>query len=461
MIFRQWSVWTKCIVVLSTMGFAPVAQADLWRTGYFPGWEQYTNMPASSIDFSALTHIIHFSLVPKSNGTLDSDVNAVAFSYSTDVVARAHAAGVKVLICVGGGNTETLFQRATTPAHLPSFINNLTNFMAARNYDGIDVDWEPLPTTDFKKYTNLVYGLRAALNQFPQPKLLTAAVGAYPPSGDPPSDQYLMFADLQSQFDQINIMTYDLSGPYDGWVTWFNSPVYDGGYRFLSSATLVPSINGSVANFTNNGVAAGKLGIGVPFYGYVWTGGIGQGGANLTGPRQAWNKTPTVTAPMYTSIISNYYQPALYHWDTNAQAAYLSITNAKATNNMFISYDDGRASRAKVSYARNHGLGGIMIWELALDHTTNAPDPLLQAIKESVAAPGPSKIEYAGEDIDLTFLGISPGSYRILWSNTLASNSWNALLITNVPGAGGLLEIQDPGAMTNDPERFYRVQTPP
>jgi chitinase len=440
----------------------PIAgRADLWCTGYFPGWEQYSSMPASNIDFTALTHIIHFSLVPKTDGTLDSDANAIAFSYSTDLVARAHSAGLKVLICVGGGGTETVFQKSTTTAHLPVFINNLTNFMATRGYDGIDVDWEPLPTGDAVKYTNLIYGLHLALDKFPQPKLLTVAAGAYPPYGDPASDQYLMFAAIQDQLDQINIMTYDLSGPYDGWVTWFNSPLYDGGYRFASSGGFVPSVNGSVANFTNNGVAPGKLGVGVAFYGYVWTGGTGLSGANLTGPRQSWNTAPVVTTPGYTAIISNYYQPALYHWDTNAQAAYLSITNAKATNNIFLSYDDERTCQAKVSYARNHNLGGIMIWELALDHTNSAPDPLLQAIKQAVAAPGPAGIQCAGDDIDLTFLGISLGSYRILWGNALASNSWNTLLITNVPGLGGLLQICDPGVITNQTGRFYRVQTPP
>ncbi len=455
MIFRRLCCWAKRIAILSLMCLAPMARADLWRTGYFPGWEQYTNMPASSLDFSALTHIIHFSLVPKSTGALDSDANALAYSYSTDLVTRAHAAGLKVLICVGGGKTETVFQKATTTIHLPVFIKNLTNFMAARNYDGIDVDWEPLPLADFPKYTNLIYGLRSALNKFPQPKLLTVAVGAYPPSGDPPSDQYLKFADLQNVLDQINIMTYDLSGPYDGWVTWFNSPLYDGGYRFASSGTLVPSINGSVANFTNNGVAAGKLGIGMPFYGYVWTGGTGRGGTNLTGPRQPWKTLPVVNTPMYTSIISNYFQPALYHWDTNAQAAYLSITNARATNNMFISYDDERACQVKVSYARDHGLGGIMIWELALDHTTNAPDPLLQAIKESVAPPAPLALQYADDDLDLTFLGLS------LWSNPPASNSWSNLLLTNISGAGGPPEVQDPGALTNQSEPSFHVQSPP
>ena len=46
------------IGIVSILGVS--ARADLWRTGYYPGWEQ-SAMPAGSIDFNALTHIIHFS----------------------------------------------------------------------------------------------------------------------------------------------------------------------------------------------------------------------------------------------------------------------------------------------------------------------------------------------------------------------------------------------------------------
>ena len=122
-------------------------------------------MPASSIDFTALTHIIHFSVVPNSDGTLDSSANSISTANSTDVVSQAHAAGRKVLICVGGAGTESLFQGATSPANLPVFINNLTNFMATRGYDGVDIDWEPLPSTDAQQYTNLVIGLPIRLER--------------------------------------------------------------------------------------------------------------------------------------------------------------------------------------------------------------------------------------------------------------------------------------------------------
>ncbi|HUA68738.1 MAG TPA: glycoside hydrolase family 18 protein [Candidatus Saccharimonadales bacterium] len=454
--------YRKIAVILSAGSlclFFYVAHADLWSTGYYPGWEQGA-MPASSIDFTALTHIIHFSVIPNTDGTLNSSDNGVTLVNSSDIVSRAHATGKPVLICVGGADSESDFQAATSPANLPVFINNLTNFMASRDYDGVDLDWEPLTDADAGQFTNLVNGLRSALNNFPQHKLLTVAAGAYPPYGDSPTAEYAMFAALQNQFDQINIMTYDLSGPYPGWVTWFNSPIYDGGYRFPSTGGLVPSVDGAVGNFIANGVSPAKLGIGIAFYGDIWQGGAGTSTGGVTQPRQSWTNAPSMDQSAYNTIMVDYYQTNLYHWDSSAEAAYLSISNANSANDMFISYDDQRTCQSKVSYARNHDLGGVMIWELAQDHQIGQPDPLLQALKQALAPPDLIAIQNVGPNIQLSFTSLPLGSYRVEWTSDLASNVWNTLVVTNVSGPGGVLQVIDPGA-ASQPQRFYRVQTPP
>lgn len=266
-----------------------------------------------------------------------------------------------------------------------------------------------------------------------------------------------MYAALQNQFDQINIMTYDMAGPYPGWVTWFNSPIYNGGYHFPSSGGLVPSIDVAVNNFINYGVAPGKLGIGIAFYGYVWT---GAGGAGVTGPRQSWTTAPTITAYRYNTIMSTYYQTNRYHWDASAQAAYLSVTNAGPVDSMFISYDDQRTCQAKVSYARNRRLGGIMIWALGQDYQSGQPEPLLQAVNQALTTPGLLSIERTNQDVQLGFASLPLGSYRVQWTSNMATNSWNTLALTNVSGSGGLLQVTDTNS-SSQPQRFYRVQTPP
>jgi len=445
--------WQKGLVSFGVGAcLLPIAlRADLWCTAYYPGWEQGA-MPASGIDFTPITHVIHFSLVPNSDGTLNSSANSLTPANSMDILSHAHAAGKKVLVCVGGADSQTGFQGATSFANRAAFTTNLVNLMSARGYDGIDIDWEPLDPSDANQYTNFVNGLRIALNAINPRPLLTAAI-ASPPT--PPT----LIAAVQAQFDQINLMTYDLSGPYPGWVTWFNAPIYDGGYTFPSTGGLVPSADGMVNSVTNAGVPPGKLGIGIAFYGWIWSGGTGTSTAGAALPRQSWTTAPVTTQLGYNAIFSTYYQSNLYHWDTAAQAAYLSIDNSGSSNDKFISYDDQRTCQSKVSYARNRRLGGVIIWELAQDHHAGQPDPLLQAIKQALATPGEVAIQRNGSDIDLSFASIPLGSYRLQWSTDLSSGSWNTLAVTNISGTGGVLHVQDPVA--NHAQRFYRVETPP
>ncbi len=430
-----------------------LASADLRVTAYYPGYRQSYLTP-SNIDFSALTHAIHFSVVPNADGTL-TIANGLTPAYSSSLVSAAHAAGRKALICVGGANSQSGFQGATTPAHLAAFVDNLTNFMATYHYDGVDLDWEPLDTSDTTQFTNLVNSLRQALDRFAARPLLTVATASQP----------ALFANLQGTFDQINLMTYDLAGPWPGWVTWFNSPIYDSGYRFPSTGGLIPSSDGMVHDFIAAGVAPAKLAVGIAFYGVVWAGGTGTstGGAAL--PRQSWTTAPTTTAIAYFDLMSTYFQSNLYHWDASAQSAYLSLDNAGSSNDKFISYDDEHTCQAKVSYARNQGLGGVMIWEIGQGYRSSQPsgqrDPLLQAIKQAVlATPDFTAVVRTNQDIQLDFLSLPLTLYRIEWTTNLASGSWN-VFTNNLQGTGGVLQFTDPAVPGPQTARFYRVRTPP
>jgi chitinase len=453
-------------VLFPLLSSAPSAHADLRITAYYPGYKQ-SLMPASNIDFSVVTHLIHFSVVPNSDGTIDPGQNGITAARSADVVSRAHTAGRKVLICVGGASSEPGFQGATISANLSFFVSNLVGFVSSNSYDGIDIDWEPLPSSDFNQYTNLVIALRLALNGLSPAKLLTVAAAAYPPYPDFSNDEFVMYDSIQDQLDQINLMTYDLSGPYAGWVTWFNSPIYDGGATFPKSTRRLPSIDVPVNSFLSNGVAASKIGVGTPFYGFVWRGGNGTSTGGVTQPQQSWTNAPSTTAVPFSTIMSTYYQSNLYYYDTAAQAAYLSVNNPVSTNDEFISYDDEHSTEAKVSYARNNSLGGLMIWELSQDYEATAPagqrNPLLQSVKQALLAPGVSSIQLTNQDIKISFTTAPLGVYRVLVTTNLSAASW-ITLTNNLSGNSngvGVSTASDPGALQNQPHRFYRVQTPP
>ncbi|HWP82733.1 MAG TPA: glycosyl hydrolase family 18 protein, partial [Bacteroidota bacterium] len=377
---------TFIMSLIATVSFTPslgYAQSDIWVSAYYAGWMQgYANngrLPAQKIDYSTFTHIIHFSLVPRTDGTLDSDANSITLINSQELVTRARAAGTKVIISVGGWASDVGFRGATSSANLSRFINNLISFMQSRGYDGIDIDWERLESSDASQYVTFITQLRNALDTITPRPLLTAAV-AWQPS---------ILAQVHDKFDQINIMSYDYSGAWPGWVTWHNAPIYDGGYTFPSTGKPVPSIDGHVGSFVSSGIPASKLGIGIDFYGYVWNGGDGTSNGGVTDPRQSWSTAPTVqgNVPYYT-IMDTYYQTQYYKWDNSAQVSYLSINNPGSANDKFISYDDELTAKKKVEYARAKKIGGVIIWELGGGFRANMPagqqDPLLQAIKEAL-----------------------------------------------------------------------------
>lgn len=450
------------LVLLSSACLVPLSAPALWITGYYPGYHQ-DYLPPAEIDFTVVTHVIHFSVMPNTDGSLNTNLNGITPSFASNLVSTAHAAGRPVSICVGGGSSGPGFQGASAPANLARFVSNLTNFMSAYGYDGIDLDWEPVHTTDFNQYTNLIQSLRAALDAFAPPKLLTVAAAPYPPSGEA-ATQYAMYAGIQNQFDQLNLMTYGLSGAWAGWVTWFNSPLYDGGYVFPSTHKPVPSTEAAISNYLFAGVSPGKLGAGLGFYGRLWTGGTGTstGGAAL--PRQTWTTAPTVSSIPYYNIISNYFQPNLYSWDAAAQAPYLSLDNAGSASDKFISYDDPGSCQAKVSYARNRSLGGLMIWELSQGYfagqTPGRRAPLLQALGQALATPAFTSIQRSGPDIRLGFTTAPLAAYRVLWTTNPAAGPWSTLT-NNVPGTGSGMVVSDSGSAAGQTRRFYRVQTPP
>lgn len=445
---RMLSVCRCLLWLVMLCGLSAPAHADLWCDGYFPGWEE-GGMAASNIDFSVVTHVIHFSIIPNSDGTLNTNGNGITPAYTADVVARTHAAKRQALICVGGAGTS--FQGAAGTTYVSAFVKNLTNFMALGGYDGIDVDWEPLNDSDKTSFTNFVTRLRAALDAFPGHKLMTIAM----PGNATPS----IVATVQSKFDQINLMTYDMSGPWDGWVTWYNAPIYNKGLTFPSvPGEYVPSIEATVTNFLGGGVVTNKLGIGIPFYGYIWQGGAGTPTGGVTQPDQGWTTAPSMNDHSYNDLMSSNFTAAEYHYDPGAQAAYFSVTNTSSSKDMFISFEDARAVAAKVSYARNRGLGGFIIWELSQDHQPKKPDPLLQAVKQTMSTPGNLALQRVGTNLSLNFTGAPLASYQVQWSSNLAA--WNPLVATN-PGltwTGGVIQATD--TLAARPGRLYRVKTP-
>jgi GH18 family chitinase len=160
----------------------------------------------------------------------------------------------------------------------------------------------------------------------------------------------------------------------------------------------------------------------------------------------------------YNQIVSSNFSAGDFNYDTVAQAPWIGV-GGRGLNNMFISYDNPRSVQARVSYARNHALGGLIIWELTQDHISGQADPLLQAMKQAVATPGNTAIKRSGANVNVTFNSAPLGSYSVQWATNPAA-AWNTLQLTNLGSTqtGGVIQVSDSASQR---ARFYRVQTPP
>ncbi|HTA91653.1 MAG TPA: glycosyl hydrolase family 18 protein [Polyangiaceae bacterium] len=166
---------------------------------YLDDWTNSYSSYANSIDFSKMTHLnLAFVTATTDNnwvdssGQSDSDIKAL--------VAKAHAAGVKVLASLGGGGGDTtVVNQYKTPSNDDALVSNLDSFLNNLNLDGADIDIEKESTAEVgDNYGTFVSKVVAKLH--PEGKLVTAAVA-----------QYLapyMNDDTLHLFDFVNIMVY-------------------------------------------------------------------------------------------------------------------------------------------------------------------------------------------------------------------------------------------------------------
>jgi len=354
----------------------PRSEPDIWVTAYYASWMQ-NHLAPHEIDYTAVTHIVHFSIRPNADGTLNTG-SFIEQAQIPATVQAVHRAGKKILIAVGGWWCRDVFEGAMSSGNRSRFVNNLVDFMSNYGYDGIDIDMEDMQPHNAADYIGFIRELRFRLDKLNPRPLLTAAVGW----------EYSIFAQLTNEFDQINLMTYDMSGPWGGWVVWHNAPIFNGNHTFPNGNPL-PSADTYIKRMLALGVPANKLGIGIDFYGYVWSGGLGTPTGGVTQPRQRWAVAPSVQSnvPYYT-IMDTFYQRDYERWDSDAEAAYLSIDRAGASEDKFISYDNEETCKKKIEYTRGKGLGGVIIWELGggWRPTAKTPDTLLQAVKAAITA---------------------------------------------------------------------------
>jgi GH18 family chitinase/lysophospholipase L1-like esterase len=363
----------------------------MWITAYYPEYS-YTTLPPSAIDYTYLTHIISTAVEPTTSGTY---VDFSRLTMENDLITRAHAANVDVIIGIdgtgygaGGNNLGVILGN---DASAQAFAGNLLKHARAAGYDGVDIDWEVggVNSASFAKLITLLRngaGGDPGLNSWTARKprgLITVAVqiGSF----DVPT-----MKQLDSMVDQWNFMMYGFDFVGSGYanpgsgqpqnVIGFNAPLYQPDTTLYSAlAAWEGNYNGTGPSYMSSkgpkswvagGIAANKIGIGVPFYGDTFSGkaspGQSDSGANFYGVTN------------YRDIISKI-TSASYHWDAATRTPWLN------TGSSYITYDDPQSMTEKMNWANANGFGGVMIWSLVEGYVPNGnpKEPLLKALSDA------------------------------------------------------------------------------
>ncbi len=282
---------------------------------------------------------------------------------------------VRLLISIEGKPAS--FADAAQPDKRAAFVascidtflrGNLAPGLSAPGlFSGIDMDWEyPNGPQDGANFNALVAEFRQQLEAYgksthSRPMLTIASapgLGRYP-GVDWPT--------VAADVDQIGLMNYDYNGPWQK-MTGIVAPLYSMPGLKLESG----NIDATVAEYETAGVPAGKLLMGVPFYGYHWsqvTDAGDQHGLGVTA-QQERGDTPyneIAAMPSASTPFRDAHSGAPWIYDGNS----------------FWTYDDATSVAVKAAYARVHGLAGMMIWELSGD---TADGTLVKAMHRALLA---------------------------------------------------------------------------
>lgn len=318
---------------------------------YYASWSYWDGLTPSQIPASKLTDI-NYSFANVVNGRCVSDDPAHDARVASELVAlRNRNPHLQLTLAVGGASWSSGFSYASSLDQRRSFVQSCLDLASSLGFDGIDIDWEYPAAHERSQWGELLATFRTQMNSHRSPTgkawTLTSAI---PVGWYLQNDSRFDVARAHQYVDFFNLMAYDIRG---GWSST------TGHHSSLQSSPGDPTPFGSVESLIyleRQGVPRNKMVLGVPFYGYVFSGVS----ADNNGLFQAHSGAQQIP---YKDLVNGQLVPATKFRDTSASVPWAYNT---ATRTM-ISYDDPASIRTKANYVLSGGYGGIMAWELGQD----------------------------------------------------------------------------------------------
>ena len=252
------------------------------------------------------------------------------------LVSAAHAHGLKVHLCAtlfdsSGGNEIATFLGSA--AAQSKAVSQLLAIATSSGLDGLNLDFEFVPSGSRAQFTAFVQKLHAALRFALPAAEVTLAM--------PASTGYTGYdaKGLAAVSERLLLMEYDYH-----WRTALTS----------GANAPLPSVESAVGGFLAVAPAS-AIAMGVPYYGYDWpTATASPGSANSTGGA-------TVLFADVFGKFSTYGRP----WDSASQTPWYQYSLSGQEHQGWV--DDGQSLALKYQFVNATNLAGIMIWALGYD----------------------------------------------------------------------------------------------
>lgn len=303
-------------------------------------------------------------------GIRNNKVSVGGLTKIDTIIPQAHAAGVRVVLAIGGWGVDGFSQACRDAASRTIFIASIMEAIENYRFDGIDIDWEyPTQTAgglivsnpnDKANLTLFMQELRTAMNKVNPDLILSMAVAA----GTYAANSYYDIYALKDIINYLHIMSYDMID-YTNFISTHHTNLYPSSYANFS-------ISQAVDTYHSKGLAKTKIIVGVAFYGHVFfTTSPGTNGI------RASTDSSKRTTIRHQALKENYLNNSEYTVFTDDVAK----ANWLYGKNTFITYDSPYSISHKGQYVIDNGLGGLMVWEYCQDAHDST---LLKAMYESL-----------------------------------------------------------------------------
>lgn len=405
--------------------------ADKSVTGYWSAWDEEGHVDPAGVPWTKLTHI-NVAFVGISADYKCKFWTDYQQSDMEDPQARANAQALiayrnqqkyptKIILSVGGWSLSYRISEALTAAKRTGFINSCVQLMKDMGADGLDLDWEypgrlgpqgnqsgscragwtcSRPSDDTNNLASFFTEVRAHADM--SGKLLTAAVRANgylnsTSAGD--GSQYVLYpySTMAQKLDMTHIMAYDLHGVFEP-TTGHNADYNQ----------VMNTMNFWKGQFT--ATYQSKLSLGLPLYGYLWTGAASSAVGSSAG--SSWGGPYGNGQIPYKEVVANWSGAGCMNYTAANDRWKHCSGNVNGVSGAWITYDPELSLEAKISWWNTYSYR-TMFWVMGQDSGSVLVDTIWNKTGNSTGTADTVRPTQPGS---LTTSGITASTIRLNWT---------------------------------------------